>query len=72
MELWAHYTTSQDGVRMYNMNILKTCYASLQEGFVEFLMMVNSVMSWAKTDFLDEIAEQLVLVERAGRVQHAT
>ena len=72
MELWAHYTTSQDGVRMYNMNILKTCHASLQEGVVEFLVMVESVMSWARTDFLDEIAEQLVFVERAIRTRHAT
>jgi hypothetical protein len=72
MELWAHYTTSQDGVRMYNMTILKTCHASLQEGVVEFLMVVDSVMSWASTDFLDEIVAQLVLVDRAGRARRAT
>ena len=72
MELWAHYTTLQDGVRMYNMKILKTCHASLQEGIVEFLIVVDSLMGWARTDFLDEVAEQLVLVERAGRAQLAT
>ena len=71
MELWVHYTTLTEGVRKYNMNILKTCHASLEEGVVEFLVMVDHVMSWAGTDFLNEIAEQLCLVARAARVQHA-
>lgn len=72
MELWVHYTTLKAGVRIYNMNILKTCHASLEEGVVEFLVTVDLVMSWANTDFLYEIAEQLCLVARAERVQHAT
>ena len=71
MELWVHYTTLTKGVRIYNMNILKTCHASLEEGVVEFLVMVDLVMSWASTDFLNEIAEQLYLVACAERVQHA-
>ena len=72
MELWVHYTTLTEGVRIYNMNILKTCHASLKEGVVEFLITVDLVMSWASNDFLNEIAEQLRLVARAERVQHAT
>lgn len=72
MELWVHYTILVEGVRIYNMNILKTCHASLEEGVVEFLMMVDLVMNWASTDFLNEIADQLLLVARAERVQHAT
>jgi hypothetical protein len=72
IELWVHYTTSQKNVRMYNMNILKTCHASLPEGVTEFLMVVDSMMSWASVDFVNDIAEQLVLVESAGRAQHAT
>jgi hypothetical protein len=72
MELWVHYTTLTEGVRMYNMNILKTCHASIEEGVVDFLTMVDLVMNWASTDFLNEIAEQLLLLARAERVQHAT
>lgn len=72
MELWANYTTLQENVHMYNMNILKTCHASLQKGVVGFLIEVDSVMSSASIDFLNEIVEQLVLVERAGQAQHAT
>jgi hypothetical protein len=67
IELWAHYTTSQKNVRMYNMNILKTCQGSLAEGVTEFLMVVDSMISWASVDFVNDIAEQLVLVESAGR-----
>ncbi|KAI2611857.1 hypothetical protein GGR54DRAFT_617066 [Hypoxylon sp. NC1633] len=66
IELWVHYTTSEDNVRMYNMNILKICHASLPEGVAEFLMVVDSMMSWASVDFVNDIAEQLVLVESAG------
>lgn len=72
MELWVHYTTSTEDVRMYNMSILKTCHASLQEEALEFLIVVDSVMSWASTNFLDEIAEQLVLMYGAERAQPAT
>jgi hypothetical protein len=72
IELWVHYTTSQKNVRMYNMNILKTCHASLPEGVTEFLIVVDSIMSWASVDFVNDIAEQLVLVESAGRAQQAT
>jgi hypothetical protein len=72
MELWVHYTTLTEGVRIYNMNILKTCHASLVEGVVEFFILVDIVMSWASTEFLNEIVEQLLLVAHAERVQHAT
>ena len=72
IELWVHYTTFMEGIRIYNMSILKTCHASLEEGVVEFLVMVDLVMSWASTDFLNEITEQLLLMAHAERAQHAT
>ena len=72
IELWVHYTTLQENVRMYNMNILKTCHASLPGDVTEFLMVVDSIMSWASVDFVNNVAEQLVLVESAGRAQNAT
>ena len=49
------------------MNILQICHATLPQGVVDFFMMVNSVMSWASVEFMNEIAEQLILVERALR-----
>ncbi|MCJ1381188.1 hypothetical protein MMC17_004297 [Xylographa soralifera] len=70
MELWAHYTTSQDGRRNYNMRILQTCHASLLPGVVDFLLVVDSVLSWACSEFLDDVTKQLALVENAAR-QHA-
>ncbi|MCJ1483069.1 hypothetical protein MMC06_003235 [Schaereria dolodes] len=67
MELWVHYTTSRNGIRRYNMNILKICHASMLEGVVEFLTMVDSVMNWISVDFMEDITEQLILIEHAGR-----
>ena len=63
-ELWVHYTILLGDVRMYYMNILKTCHASLPEGVTEFLVIVDRVMSWARIDFVNDIVEQLVLVEK--------
>ena len=71
MELWVHYTALEERVRIYNMNLLKTCHVSLEEDVVEFLVMVDRVMSWASTDFLKEIAEQLYSVARTERVPYA-
>lgn len=71
LELWVHYTPSQEDVRLYNMNILKTCHASLPEEVAEFLVMVDRVMTWASIDLVSDIVEQLVLVEKAELVQHS-
>ena len=58
-ELWAHYTTTEDGVRMYNMIILKTCNAVLHKELLKFLIAVDNMMSWAIGGFLDNITKQL-------------
>ena len=71
MELWVHYTTSTDGMRNYNMNILQTCHASLLDGVVEFLVVVDRVLSWARSEFVEDVAKQLACVECATR-QHGT
>ena len=51
------------------MNILKICHASglppLRDGVREFFEAVDGVMSWATSELLDDIAEQLVLVWKA-------
>lgn len=70
MELWAHYTTSVSGIRKYNMNLLQTCNALIPAGVVEFLVIVDRVLSWACSEFVDNVAKQLALMENATR-QHA-
>lgn len=68
LPLWVHYTTMKFDVREYKMNIFKICHASsfppLWERVQKFFEAVDGVMSWATSDFLDEIADQLVLVRK--------
>ena len=66
-ELWAHYTTAEDGVRMYNMTILKTCNAVLHDELLRFLIAVDNVMTWAIGGFLDNIRKQLGEVVKATK-----
>ncbi|KAA6406610.1 MAG: hypothetical protein FRX48_09542 [Lasallia pustulata] len=67
IELWVHYTTSTNGRRNYNMSILKTCHALLLAGVVDFLVVVDKVLSWASSEFADDVAELLASVERAAQ-----
>ena len=61
-ELWVHYTTMCADVRDFNMNIVATCHASLLPGVVEFLIKVDSIVSWAADTFVDKMADQLALL----------
>ena len=65
IELWVHYTAFKNGVRTYNMNILKTCHASLREGVEEFVKVLDSVLNWACVDFVRDVAEQVALMAKA-------
>ncbi len=67
MELCVHYTTSTGGIRNYNMNILKICHASLQDGVLEFLVAVDNVLDWAGSEFVNGVAKQLATLEQATR-----
>ena len=50
------------------MEILATCHASLLSQVVEFLFMVDSIMSWAAFTFVDNIVEQMaLLLSKTGR-----
>ena len=69
LELWVHYTTSLADVREYNINIVRSCHASLLKEVTEFLMAVDNVMNWAIVDFVDDVVEQLFLVEKTGQWQ---
>ena len=68
IELWVHYTLSEDNVRSHYMNIFRTCYGSLQGGLEDFLMDVERLMIWTKDGFLKEVADQLYeLANHAAR-----
>ncbi len=66
-ELWAHYTTVENGVRMFNMSILKTWHALLRDEVLRFLTAVDNVISWGSGDFLDDIVERLGKVAKRAR-----
>lgn len=66
-ELWAHYTTLEDGIRMYNMVILTTCNAVLHDELLGFLVAMDNVISWGAGEFLENIAKQLGKVAKAAK-----
>ena len=72
MELWVHYTTTVQGARIYNMNLLDICHASCPKLVRQFFMAVEGVMRWASSELLDDIAKQLDLIWRAAQQQEAT
>ena len=68
IEFWVHYALVEDNVRSHYMNILRTCYGSLQAGLEDFLIDVEHLMRWAKDEFLEEVADQLYrLAQHAAR-----
>ena len=69
IELWVHYTTSVQGARFYNSNLLRICHASLPGTVREFFMAVEGWMKWASSELLDDIVKQLVLVWKAAQQQ---
>jgi hypothetical protein len=66
-ELWAHYTAIEDGMRKFNMRLLKTCHGMLLEGVVDFLVAVDNVLRWGTVEFLDGVVKRLGKVARRGR-----
>lgn len=58
-ELWVHYTTVEDGVRIFNMSILRAWHASLRDEVLRFLTAVDNVITWGSGDFLDDVVERL-------------
>lgn len=67
IELWVHYTISENGIRLYYMNAMNICHASLLSKVIELLVMVDSVMSWASVDHVNDIAKQLVFILETAR-----
>lgn len=63
-ELWAHFTTMEKGVRMFNMSILKIWHASFRDEALGFLTAVDNVLGWGSGQFLDDIVEGLGMVAK--------
>lgn len=66
-ELWVHYTIIENGVRKFNMRLLKTCHGMLLEDVVGFLVAVDNVLGWGTGEFLDGVVERLGKVARRVR-----
>lgn len=59
-ELWAHYTTKrEDGGRVYNSKIWKSCNVAVESEVPSFLEAVDNVMRWGLEGHLEGIAKQL-------------
>ena len=59
IEFWVHYCVVEEDICKHHMTLLKLCYGSLADGLEDFLMLLESLMSWYKTDFLKEVADEL-------------
>ncbi|KIX97523.1 uncharacterized protein Z520_06975 [Fonsecaea multimorphosa CBS 102226] len=67
--LWLHSITSLENARFYNVHVLKICHATIPSTTREFFIALAGVMEWASTEFLDDIAAQLVLMWKAAQKQ---
>lgn len=59
IEFWVHYFVLEEDMCMHHMNLLKLCYGSLADGLEDFFILLERLISWYKTDFLEEIADEL-------------
>lgn len=60
--LWVHWIEVELGNRRYNMNPLKCVYGCLEDGLMEFFIMVDNILRWGTGHFLES------LVVRLGKV----
>lgn len=67
LELWVHYNTSDAGVRYSKSQFLQVGHASAFNTVVEFLLAVLHIMRWAKSIFLNDIAEKLLSVWKTNQ-----
>ena len=66
-ELWANYTTIQNGVRKFDMALLKICHGVLLETVVELFVAMDNVLRWGTGKLLNPAVERLGKVaKRAG------
>lgn len=69
MELWAYYTTSEGGVRNYNMDMFQICRALIPEGVLDLHVVMDKILDWACSGCVNDVAKQLASVEGVKRDQ---
>ena len=65
-ELWVHYTTEQDGDRIYYNKVWESCNMAVQCEVLGFLEAIDSVMDWGTRVRLEKIARQLKIIWAAA------
>ena len=65
-ELWVHYTTEEDGDRIYHNQIWKSCNMGVECEVPGFLEAIDNVMRWGLEGHLEKIVNQLKLVWAAA------
>lgn len=65
-ELWAHYTTEEDGHRIYNNKIWKSCNMAVDREVLGFLEAVDNVMRWGAGEHFEKIVTRLKTVWAAA------
>ena len=63
-ELWVHWTNVEDGVRKFNMKLLKLCHGVLLEGVEDFVIAVDNMLRWGTGQFVKSVVERLGKVAR--------
>jgi hypothetical protein len=58
-ELWAHWTSIEDGVRKFNMKLLKVYHAAVLETVQGFFGAVDNVLHWGSNQLAKSVAERL-------------
>ena len=67
-ELWAHYTTMQDGNRLYQMSIIRSCHMAIYGDVSGFVETVENIMKWGCGEHLENVADQLMTLWTAMQV----
>ncbi|KAL8825346.1 MAG: hypothetical protein Q9191_004469 [Dirinaria sp. TL-2023a] len=65
-ELWAHYTTEEDGHRIYNNQIWKSCNMAVGCEVLGFLEAIDNVMRWGSEEHMLKIVARLKTVWAAA------
>lgn len=65
-ELWVHYTTEEEGRRIYNNRVWKSCNMAVDCEVLGFLEAVDNVMRWGSGEHLENIVARLKTVWAAA------
>ena len=67
LQLWVHYTTTQDGHRFYCSKLYDACQIPVVEQVTRFLINVDKIFVWATSELLSYIALKVTYLELAHR-----